>query len=127
MGSERLRAGQPGALRAASRSTTPKYASAPAGSISHNGRPSHALICSRCVTSELIVPSARPAAARASTNPASTSVSNAASSSAPAGTRASRRISYDGQVQPGCLLAFTDPAIPVINMINLQGTRDILT
>jgi hypothetical protein len=41
--------------------------------------------------SELIVPSAKPADARASTNPASTSVSNSATSSGPAGTRRSRK------------------------------------
>jgi hypothetical protein len=59
--------------------------------MSHSGRPNQALTCSRWITSELTVPSDSPAAARASTNPASTSVSNAASSSGAATGRASRR------------------------------------
>ena len=75
---------------AAARITFPKYSSASAGRISHSGRPNHARTCSRFDTSALIVLSDSPAAARASTNPASTSVSNAAVSSGPAGTRASR-------------------------------------
>jgi hypothetical protein len=66
-----------------------------------------ARICSRFATSEAIVASASPAAARARTNPANTSVSSAASSSGPAGTRAS----HNCQAQPGPL-AFTDPARP---------------
>ena len=67
-----------------------KYSSASAGRISHSGLPNHARTCSRFDTSALIVLSDRPAAARASTNPASTSVSNAATASGPSGTRASR-------------------------------------
>ncbi len=59
--------------------------------MSHSGRPNHARTCSRCRTSEAIVPSDRPAAARASTKPASTSVSSAARSSAVTGARATRR------------------------------------
>ena len=76
---------------AVSRSTLPKYASASGGSMSHNGRPNQARTCSRCRTSEEIVPSDSPAAARASTKPASTSVSSAARSSAVTGARATRR------------------------------------
>ena len=75
---------------AAARITFPKYSSASAGRISHSGLPNHARTCSRFDTSALIVLSDRPAAARASTNPASTSVSNAATASGPSGTRASR-------------------------------------
>ena len=76
---------------AAARITFPKYSSASAGRISHSGLPNHARTCSRFDTSALIVLSDRPAAARASTNPASTSVSNAAATaSGPSGTRASR-------------------------------------
>jgi hypothetical protein len=56
------------------RSTRPKYASASAGSMSHNGRPSQVLTCSKCPTSPRIVPFVSPAEARASTHPASTSV-----------------------------------------------------
>ena len=40
--------------------------------MSHSGRPNHARSCSRCSTSDRIVLSDRPAAARARTNPAST-------------------------------------------------------
>ena len=58
---------------------------------SHSGRPSHARTCSRWITSPAMVLSARPAAARARTSPASVSVSNAASSSGAAGARSSRR------------------------------------
>src|SRR6266566_2230670 len=59
--------------------------------MSHSGRPNQARTCSKCRTSEAIVPSDRPAAARASTKPASTSVSSAARSSAVTGARATRR------------------------------------
>ena len=86
---------------AAPRSTLPKYSSASAGSMSHSGRPNQARTCSRWITSELIVPSASPAAARASTNPASTSVSNASSSSGPATARASRRSRTTANVNSG--------------------------
>ena len=44
--------------------------------MSRSGPPNHARSCSRCSTSERIVLSDRPAAARARTNPASTSVSH---------------------------------------------------
>jgi len=85
---------------AVSRSTLPKYSSASGGSMSHSGRPNQARTCSRWITSELTVPSDSPAAARASTNPASTSVSNAASSSGPATARASRRSRTTASVNP---------------------------
>src|SRR6266851_4277687 len=93
--------------------------------MSHSGRPNHALACSRCATSDRIVPSARPAAARASTNPASTSVSNAASSSGPAGERASRRSRTTAKLNLGPL-AFTDPARPVLETIDPQESRNYL-
>lgn len=47
--------------------------------------------CSRWLTSERIVLSDKPAAERASTNPANTSVSNRSISSGPTGSRISRR------------------------------------
>lgn len=56
--------------------------------------------CSRWPTSELIVPSASPAEARASTNPASTSVSNCANSSGLAGDRRSRRSRTTARLNP---------------------------
>ena len=85
---------------AALRSTVPKYASASAGSISHNGRPNQTRICSRFTTSEVIVESDSPAADRARTRPAITSVSSAASSAGPAGARASRRSRTTARVNP---------------------------
>ena len=57
---------------------------------STNGRPNQSLIRSRWPVSLRIVLSARPAEARARTNPASTSVSNAATSSSFDGARSSR-------------------------------------
>src|SRR5208282_1968242 len=74
-------------------------------------------------TSERIVASASPAAARARTNPASTSVSNAASSSGPAGTRASRRSRTTARLNLGPL-TFTDPARSVLETIDPQETRN---
>ena len=71
----------------ASRSTSPKYASASAGCISRSGLPNQSRISARWFVSLRIVLSASPAEARevrASTNPASTSVSKPASSSAQA-------------------------------------------
>jgi hypothetical protein len=67
------------------RSTFPKDVSASAGSTSHSGRPNHVRTCSRWPTSPRMVPSVSPADARASTNPASASVSNGSSSSAETG------------------------------------------
>ena len=52
-------------------------------------------------TSEAIVPSDSPAAARASTKPASTSVCSAASSSAVTGARATRRSRTAARLKPG--------------------------
>src|SRR6202034_1043838 len=97
--------------------------SASAGSMSHRGRPNHARTCSRCDTSDRIVTSASPAAARARTNPASTSVSNPASSAGPAGERTSRRSRTTARLNPG-LLAFTDPARSVLETIDPQKTRN---
>src|SRR5258705_2000955 len=91
----------------------------------HSGRPNHAGTCARCDTSTRIVTSASPAAARASTNPASTSVSNAASSAAPAGARASRRSRTAARLNPGPL-AFTDPARSALETIDPQKTRNDL-
>lgn len=75
------------------------------GSISHNGRPNHPRSWSRCPSSPRIVLSASPAAERASTSPASTSVSNRSSSSADAGGRRDRKRS-NGQLTSS---AFTSP------------------
>ena len=75
----------------ASRSTFPKYASASAGCISRSGRPNQSRIGAKWFVSLPIVLSASPAGARASTNPASTSVSKPARSSALADSRCSRR------------------------------------
>jgi hypothetical protein len=97
---QRLRAGQPGPLRGIpqhpaevhigiSRLHVPQRAAEP--------RP-QLLQCSR---SERIVLSDSPAAAQARTNPASTLVSNAASSSGPAGTRTSRRSRTMARLNPG--------------------------
>ena len=55
----------------------------------------------RITTSEAIVPSDSPAAARASTKPASTSVCSAASSSAVTGARATRRSRTAARLKPG--------------------------
>ncbi|MFG2563209.1 hypothetical protein [Streptomyces sp. NPDC048496] len=93
------------------RSTRPKYASASAGSISHSGRPNHVRICSRLPTSPRMVPSASPAEARANTNPASTSVSNASNSSVEAGGRNSRRSRTAASANPSPL-SFTQKVEP---------------
>ncbi len=60
-------------------------------------------ICSRWPTSPRIVPSANPAEARASTNPASTSVSNCSSSSAVVGGRTSRSSRTTASANPSPL------------------------
>src|SRR5205823_10859537 len=86
--------------------TRPKYASASAGCISHNGRPNQVRNCSRWPTSLRIVESDRPADDRANTNPASTSVSKSAICSAVAGRRASRRSRTTARPNPSHL-AFT--------------------
>ena len=75
----------------------PKYASASAGAMSHSGRPNYARSCSRCSTSERIVLSESPAAARARTNPASTSVSNDSQLIRPGRNACLTQVSYDGQ------------------------------
>src|ERR1700757_2852880 len=59
--------------------------------MSHNGFPNQVRTCSKWLTSERIVLSDKPAAQRASTNPANTSVSNRSISSGPAAARTSRR------------------------------------
>jgi hypothetical protein len=77
----------------------------------------------RITTSEAIVPSDSPAAARASTKPASTSVCSAASSSAVTGARAppADLVRLPGS-NPGHL-AFTQPAKRTIQTIYLQKSR----
>src|ERR1700756_2826290 len=59
--------------------------------MSHNGFPNQVRTCSKWLTAERIVLSDKPAAQRASTNPANTSVSNRSTSSGPAAARSSRR------------------------------------
>ena len=76
----------------------------------------------RITTSEAIVPSDSPAAARASTKPASTPVCSAARSSAVTGARATRRSRTAARLKPG-LLAFTQPAKRTIQTICLQKSR----
>ena len=95
--------------------------------MSHSGPPNHARSCSRCSTSERIVLSDRPAAARARTNPASTSVSNASQLIRPSRNARLTQVSYDGQAQARASLAFTDPERPAIDTIDLQGTRETIT
>jgi hypothetical protein len=111
---------------AVSRNTFPKYTSASGGSSSHNARPNHARTCSRCTTSEAIVESAKPAAARARTNPASTSVSNAARSSGVAGARATRGSRTTARLNRGPLI-FTQTAGTTGKTIDLQENRDYIT
>jgi hypothetical protein len=109
------------------RSTFPKYASASAGSISHNGRPNHVLICSRWPTSPRMVPSASPAEARARTNPDSTSVSNRSSSSADAGAQCSRRSRTTASAANPSLLTFDPTANRSDEVRTLQESRSYVT
>ncbi len=78
-------------------------------------------ICSRFTTSEVMVASANPAAARARTNPANTSVSRTSSSSGPAGARTSRRSRTTARLNPGPLV-FTDQARSAAGMIDPHET-----
>jgi hypothetical protein len=108
---------------AASRSTVPKYPSASRGSISHNGRPNQARTCPTCITSEATVPSASPAAERASTNPARTSVSSATRSSGVTGARTSRRSRTAASPNPNPH-DFSKPARRTAQTVDLQESRD---
>ncbi|GGT69843.1 hypothetical protein GCM10010207_80360 [Streptomyces atratus] len=74
--------------------------------MSHNGRPNQVLIRFRCPTFPRVVPSARPAEARASTNPDSTSVSYCFSSSADTDAQCSRRSRTTASAANPSLLAF---------------------
>jgi hypothetical protein len=65
--------------------------------------------------------SASPAAARASTNPVSTSVSKSATSSGVAGTRDSRRSRTAARLNPR-LLVFADPTEQSEQTTTLQET-----
>jgi hypothetical protein len=68
------------------------------------------------------VPRPAPQAARASTNPASTSVSRASRSSVVTGARATRRSRTAARLDP-CLLAFTEPARRTKATIELRESR----
>jgi hypothetical protein len=109
------------------RSILPKSASASFGSISHSGRPNQVRTCSRFPTSPRMVLSARPADARASTNPANTSVSNRVSSSNEAGARSSRgsrTTASDANPSP---LAFDQTDVRPDKVRTLQESRSYVT
>src|SRR6266568_4611006 len=96
-------------------SVRPRRAARPG--LSRHGTPA-----GRITTSEAIVPSGSPAAARASTKPASTSVRSAARSSAVTGARATRSLVRLPGSNPG-LLAFAQPAKRTIRTIYLQKSQ----